>query len=228
LEAQWVMTDRLAARIDWVVFDLGETLVDESPNWARWAYYLEVSTPTFFAALGAAIAMRRNHHYAFNIIRPGFRFAEEAARMGAAGLAWQFGPSDLYDDALPALAALREAGFRLAVMANQPAIVSPFMATLPVDRWATSEGLAVSKPDRAFFERVIAELGVPAESIAYVGDRVDNDVIPAKAAGMTAIHLRRGPWGVIQAEWPEAAQADARIESLLELPGVLNGYGPSR
>jgi phosphoglycolate phosphatase-like HAD superfamily hydrolase len=40
---------------------------------------------------------------------------------------------------------------------------------------------------------------------------------------MTAIHLRRGPWGVIQAEWPEAAQADARIESLLELLGVLNG-----
>jgi FMN phosphatase YigB (HAD superfamily) len=222
------MPDRLTARVDWVVFDMGETLVDESANWARWADYLDVSTNTLFAALGAAIAMRRHHHYAFDIVRPGFRFAEEAARMDAAGLGWQFGPSDLYDDALPALAALREAGFRLAVMANQPAIVSPFMATLPVDRWATSEGWAVSKPDRAFFERVIAELGVPAEAIAYVGDRVDNDVIPAKAAGMTAIHLRRGPWGVIQAEWPEAAQADARIESLLELLGVLNGYGPSR
>jgi FMN phosphatase YigB (HAD superfamily) len=218
-----VTADRLAGRVDWVVFDLGETLVNESANWTRWADYLEVSTSTFFAALGAAIAMRRHHQDVFNIIRPGFRFAEEAARRDAVGLGWQFGPSDLYDDALPGLAALRESGYRLAVMANQPATVSPFMATLPVDRCGTSDGWAVSKPEPAFFERVIVELGVPAESIAYVGDRIDNDVIPAKAAGMTAIHIRRGPWGVIQAEWPEAAQADARIESLLELPGVLNG-----
>jgi FMN phosphatase YigB (HAD superfamily) len=216
------MPDGFGARIDWIVFDLGETLVDETANWARWADYLEVSTATFFAALGAAIAMRRHHQDVFNVIRPGFCFAEEAARRDAAGLGWQFAPSDLFDDALPVLAALRESGYRLAVMANQPATVSSFMAKLPVDRCATSEGWAVSKPDPAFFERVIAELGVPAESIAYVGDRVDNDVIPAKAAGMTAIHLRRGPWGVIQAEWPEVAQADARIESLLELPGVLN------
>jgi FMN phosphatase YigB (HAD superfamily) len=217
------MTDRPAARVDWVVFDLGETLVDETANWTRWADFLDVSTLTFFAALGAAIESRRHHHYAFDLIRPGFRFAEESARRDAAGKGWQFGPSDLYDDALPALAALRDSGYRLAVMANQPAAVSEFMATLPVDRCATSEDWAVSKPDPAFFERVTTELDVPAESIAYVGDRVDNDVIPAKAAGMTAIHIRRGPWGVIQAAWPEATQAGARIESLLELPGVLAG-----
>jgi FMN phosphatase YigB (HAD superfamily) len=216
------MPDRRAARIEWVVFDLGETLVDETANWTRWADYLGVSTSTFFAVLGAAIATRRHHHRAFDVFRPGFHFAEEAARRDAAGLGWQFGSSDLYDDALPALAALRAAGYRLAVMANQPATISAFMATLPVDRCATSEGWAVAKPEPAFFERVMAELGVTARSIAYVGDRVDNDIIPAKAAGMMAIHLRRGPWGVIQAEWPEAAQADARIESLLELPGVLN------
>jgi FMN phosphatase YigB (HAD superfamily) len=34
--------------------------------------------------------------------------------------------------------------------------------------------------------------------VAYVGDRVDNDVLPAMAAGMRAVWLRRGPWGVIQ------------------------------
>jgi FMN phosphatase YigB (HAD superfamily) len=216
------MPVRLNAHVNWIVFDLGETLVDETANWTRWADFLDVSTLTFFAVLGAAIEARRHHHHAFDVVRPGFRFAEEAARRDAAGMGWQFDHSDLYDDALPALAALHEAGYRLAVMANQPAAVSSFMATLPVDRCATSAAWDVSKPDPAFFERVIAELGVPAESIAYVGDRIDNDVIPAKAAGMTAIHLRRGPWGVIQSEWPEAAHADARIESLLELPGVLN------
>jgi FMN phosphatase YigB (HAD superfamily) len=50
-----------------------------------------------------------------------------------------------------------------------------------------------------------------------VGDRVDNDVAPAIAAGMTGVHIRRGPWGYLQ-EPP----ADAiRIASLDELPEVL-------
>jgi FMN phosphatase YigB (HAD superfamily) len=114
------MPDPLAPRIDWVVFDLGETLVDETAKWARWADYLDVSAPTFFAALGAAIAMRRHHHHVFNIIRPGFSLAEEAARWDVSALGREFGPSDLYDDALPALAELRESGYRLAIMANQP------------------------------------------------------------------------------------------------------------
>jgi FMN phosphatase YigB (HAD superfamily) len=206
--------------VEWVVLDLGETLVDETSNWTRWASYLELPTLTFFAAIGAAIANRQHHHAAFDYVRPGFRFADEVARRDAAGLGWRIDLADLYDDALPALAALREAGYRLAVMANQPVEVDSFLATLPIDRYATSDGWGVSKPDPAFFTRVVAEVGVPAERIAYVGDRVDNDVVPAKAAGMTAIHIRRGPWGVIQSGWPEAERADARIESLLELPAV--------
>jgi HAD superfamily hydrolase (TIGR01662 family) len=128
--------------------------------------------------------------------------------------------ADLYDDALPALQQLREAGYRLAVFGNQPRSVEDFMAALPVDRAATSEGWGVSKPDPRFFNRVAAELAVPAVEVAYVGDRVDNDVLPARAAGMRAVHIRRGPWGVLAPE-SSAASADARIESLLELPEVL-------
>jgi FMN phosphatase YigB (HAD superfamily) len=46
-----------------------------------------------------------------------------------------------------------------------------------------------------------------------VGDRVDNDVLPALACGMEAVHIRRGPWGLLH-ETPEGAR---RIDSLLEL-----------
>jgi hypothetical protein len=38
---------------------------------------------------------------------------------------------------------------------------------------------------------------------------------------MTAIHLKRGPWGFIQARWPEARQADLNIEQLSDLPDAL-------
>jgi hypothetical protein len=34
---------------------------------------------------------------------------------------------------------------------------------------------------------------------------------------MVAVHLRRGPWGRLQAAWPEAAEAHLRIDSLAEL-----------
>ena len=73
------------------------------------------------------------------------------------------------------------------------------------------------KPAPELFERVVDLAGVPAAKIAYVGDRVDNDVAPAIAAGMTGVHIRRGPWGCLQ----EAPAGAIRIRSLDELPGVL-------
>jgi FMN phosphatase YigB (HAD superfamily) len=83
----------------------------------------------------------------------------------------------------------------------------------------------VEKPSPAFFARVVEAAGVAAHEIAYVGDRLDNDVLPARAAGMTAVFIRRGPWGVIHAQWAEAAQASVCIESLAELPDKLREIG---
>ena len=69
---------------------------------------------------------------------------------------------------------------------------------------------------------MIEQAGVGAEEIAYVGDRIDNDVVPAADAGMVAVHIRRGPWGYGQADWPEAARATAHIDSLDDLARVLD------
>ncbi|HVV57557.1 MAG TPA: HAD hydrolase-like protein [Gaiellaceae bacterium] len=65
-------------------------------------------------------------------------------------------------------------------------------------------------------ERVAELAGAPAAKIACVGDRVDDDVAPALAAGMVAVPIRRGPCGYVQ-EPPEAA---LRIRSLDELFGA--------
>ena len=77
-----------------------------------------------------------------------------------------------------------------------------------------SEAWGLAKPDPRFFARVAAELDLAPAEIAYVGDRVDNDVMPAVAAGMLAVHIRRGPWGIVQAGWPEAMHARIRADSL--------------
>ena len=61
-----------------------------------------------------------------------------------------------------------------------------------------------------------------ARNIAYVGDRTDNDVLPAADAGMRPILIRRGPWGHLHALRPEAKRATI-IDSLDELPAAIRG-----
>ena len=132
---------------------------------------------------------------------------------------------DLYPDATGALARLRAAGVRVGIVGNQPAGAEASVASLvgAGDFVATSSDWGVAKPDPSFFERLVAELALPAAAIAYVGDRVDNDIVPAVAAGLFAVHLRRGPWGIIQAAWPEAAAASARVGDLDEAVDAILG-----
>src|SRR5205823_5908963 len=131
-----------------IVFDVGETLVDERTTYARWE--------------------------------------AEGCTEGI-----PFGDQDLHADALPCLAALRERGLRFGAAGNMHAWHEDFLRA-HVDFVGSSERWGVEKPDAGFFAHVVEEAGVPAEEIAYVGDRVDKDVLPALAAGMTAVRIRRG------------------------------------
>jgi FMN phosphatase YigB (HAD superfamily) len=209
-----------------VVFDLGETLLSEDRMWGSWADWLGVPRLTFSAVLGAVIERGQDHREVFGVLRPGFDFERERARKDAAQ-PWALRPGDLYPDALPCVDRLRAAGLRVGIAANQPAGVEGQLAGigLHADFVASSGRWGVAKPAAAFFDRVVAEAGVPAAEIAYVGDRIDNDVRPAQAAGMFAVWLRRGPWGFIQAALPDATGAGAEIGSLEELPGVLGLTG---
>ncbi len=56
----------------------------------------------------------------------------------------------------------------------------------------------------------------------HVGDRVDNDVVGALTAGMTVVHLRRGPWGLLHADNPALEHPRVhRLDALTDLAGVL-------
>lgn len=205
------------------VFDVGETLVNEDRAWSAWAEWMGVPPGTFFACLGAVIASRRDHREVFEVLRPNFDLEGERKAKEAAGRGWSLGPDDLYPDAVGCLAAIRERGFRLGIAGNQPAAVERTLAglELPVDFVASSERWGVAKPSPAFFHQVAKAAAVPPAAVTYVGDRLDFDVLPAKAAGMTAVFVRRGPWGHIHAAWPEIAVADLVIDSLAELPARL-------
>jgi FMN phosphatase YigB (HAD superfamily) len=155
-----------------VVFDVGETLVDEATTYARWE--------------------------------------SEGRTEGI-----PFSAEDLHADALPCLAALRARGLRLGAAGNMYAWHEDFLRA-HVDFVGSSERWGVEKPEAGFFEHVVEEAGVPTEEIAYVGDRVDKDVVPALAAGMTAVRIRRGMHADI-----ETPAGVLEITSLAELPEAL-------
>jgi len=208
-----------------VVFDVGETLVDETRHWSLWAQWMDVPAFTLFAALGAVIERGLHHRAVFDLVRPGFDPDAEMARQVAGGYRHSFEPGDLYPDALPCLKALKAAGYRIGLAGNQPEAAEAALeaANLPVDFIASSARWGVEKPSQAFFDRVAEAAGAEPAQIAYVGDRIDNDIAPALAAGMAAVFIRRGPWGHIK-PMPAALAGEPRagaIETLGELPGVL-------
>jgi HAD superfamily hydrolase (TIGR01662 family) len=216
-----------------VFFDVGETLVDETGAWGSWADWLGVPRFTFFAVLGGLIERGEEPSRVLRVIRPGFDLARERAARVAAGVPEQglgesIGVEDLYPDAVPCLRALREAGYRIGIAGNQPLGTERALERLgvPADVVASSALWRVRKPAPEFFARIVEAAGMRAEEIAYVGDRVDNDVAPAADAGMAAVFLKRGPWGHLQAERPEAARARLRLDSLAELPAALRSLEP--
>ena len=127
-----------------------------------------------------------------------------------------FSTEDLHPDALPAIAALRARGLRVGAAGNMYSHHEEFLRP-HVDSVGSSERWGVEKPDAGFFAHVVEAADAPAEEIVYVGDRVDNDVVPARAAGQRAVRIRRGAHARV-----ESPDGIVTIGSLSELPEALD------
>jgi FMN phosphatase YigB (HAD superfamily) len=206
----------------WLVFDVGETLASEERWLTSWATWLTVPRSTFFAALGATIEARRPYQDVFRLFRPDIDFDAERSARRAAGAIDHLVDEDLYPDALPTLAWARDAGYRVGIAGNTSAATEDFVRGLSfkADFVGSAARWNVGKPDPAFFHRIVEEAGCGPADITYIGDSIRNDVLAALAAGLQAIHIARGPWGIVESRWPEA-QSVRRIGSLLDLPALL-------
>jgi HAD superfamily hydrolase (TIGR01662 family) len=198
-----------------VVFDVGETLVDEERWWRRIADRADLQPHVLWAALGVTIARGEEHHALWSHLGidqpPG----------------WYETPyslEDLYPDAWTCMGRVSELGYRVGIVGNQTETLERWAreAELPADVISSSASLGVRKPDPAFFAKVVELVDCVPEEVAYVGDRVDNDVLPAARAGLVAIHVRRGPWGRLQRTPPEATLG---LDDLSSLPDALASLG---
>jgi HAD superfamily hydrolase (TIGR01549 family) len=209
-----------------VFFDVGETLINETRLWSGWAAYLGVSVSAFVAALEEVIAEGQHHQRVFDRFRPNFDLKAAQRERAARDDVDLFAVADLYPDAVPCLRALRERGYTIGIAGNQPADAERILNELgvAVDIVTSSASLGAEKPSPAFFEKLAKLAGVAVSEIAYVGDRLDNDVLPALDIGMVSVFLQRGPWGQAHAKRPEARLADLWLTNLSELPDALDGF----
>ena len=211
------------------MFDVGETLVDENRLWLEWAGWLGIEPLTFLGVLGAVIERGGDHLEPFRILRPDLDLRTVRQERAVAGVPDRITRDDLYPDAVGALLGLRDAGYRVGVAGNQPRTAETLFVEMDValDFVASSETLGVEKPDPRFFATIADRLAVTPGEVAYVGDRLDNDVRPAAASGMRAILLRRGPWAWIQAGRDPVPEASAAIDDLTTIVDVVRGLSAS-
>jgi HAD superfamily hydrolase (TIGR01509 family) len=195
-----------------VVFDVGETLVDEERWWRELCELSGLQPHVVWAAFGVTIERGEEHDALWG------HLGIEKPLEPWHGITYSL--DDLYPDALECLQRVRKLGLRVGIVGNQTEALEAWArdAALPADVISSSASLGVRKPDPAFFEEVAALVGHAPSEVAYVGDRVDNDVLPAGTAGMVAVHVRRGPWGRLQQTPPEAAFG---LDDLASLPDAL-------
>ncbi len=201
-----------------VYFDIGETLVDRSREYAAVARSVNVSPNTFSAVLGAMIAQGGGVDETF----AHFGITREASRAIASV---PITDEDLYPDARQTCSACttRDSGSASSAISPPVSPTSCARSTCPSMR-------SRRPPSGASANRVPpSSIGssrrprVDAEQIVYVGDQLENDVVAPLRAGLQPIRLLRGPWGALARDVTIEAQCLAVVGNLGELADLLTG-----
>ncbi|MCW5747119.1 MAG: HAD-IA family hydrolase [Alphaproteobacteria bacterium] len=142
-----------------------------------------------------------------------------AAEIGAR----EFG--EARDGMVGLLAALRSTGLRLGIVANQPRTLAAKLDRLGMtglfDSAESSAELGFHKPDPRLFLAVCARLDTQPGDCLMVGDRIDNDIVPARLLGMRTIRFRCGRHArQAPRSWSELPDAD--VETVDELATAID------
>jgi putative hydrolase of the HAD superfamily len=119
---------------------------------------------------------------------------------------------------------LRGRGLKLGIVANQPETARERLARAGIGELFDYQGLStltgLRKPDPGAFLAAAEAMGVSPSACIMVGDRIDNDIAPAKALGMATIQLRSGRHRRQQPRSP-AETPDAVVTDVLELEAAI-------
>ena len=198
--------------VKWFFFDIGSTLIDEAEAYDHRAREM---------IAGTNITFQEFDDMRIALARQGFDGNSAAVKhFGLTKTPWHSEDEAPYSDAQSTLKALRSKGYNLGIIANQKLGTAERLENWGLRQYfdviAASAELGCAKPDKEIFEKALELAGCAAQESVMIGDRLDNDIIPAKAVGMKTVWVRNGLAKYQDTGLGESV-ADYQIGSLSEL-----------
>ncbi|MCM1386080.1 MAG: HAD family hydrolase [Bacillus sp. (in: Bacteria)] len=201
--------------IKWIFFDIGSTLADESVVYEnRMRKIAKLANVTYEYVYETAVKFyKENKKGDLEVIK---LFNVEAP---------EWNPEDemLYGDAEECLK-LMHRKYKIGIIANQvPGTtkrLENFGILKYIDLVVASAEEGVAKPDKRIFEIALHRADCEPRQAVMIGDRIDNDIVPAKKLGMSTIWIKQGfgrYWNITR----EEEKADYEVNSLMEICGVI-------
>ena len=201
--------------IKWIFFDVGSTLVDESKVYeSRMKRIAETANVSYEYVYRTALKFYKKNKKGdletiklLNIKKPEWRHEDEI----------------LYRETEECLKVLSRK-YSIGVIANQALgtenRLKAFGILEYIDLVIASAEEGVAKPDKRIFEIALERAMCKPQHAVMVGDRIDNDIVPAKAMGMKTIWIKQG-FGKYWKKSAECEQADYEVNHLLALLEIL-------
>jgi len=174
--------------VKWIFFDVGSTLVDETEAYDHRAREMIAETDISFSTFDSK---------RIELSKQGFDGNSEAIKhFGLKKTPWHSEDEKPFADVFETLEALKERGYRLGIIANQAAGTAQRLDAWGLLKYfdvvAASAELGTAKPDKLIFAKACEMAGCQPHNSVMVGDRLDNDILPAKELGMRTVWIRKG------------------------------------
>lgn len=175
-------------QVEWLFFDVGSTLVDESrANEHRILDAIAGTDISYEQAYAQAVQLAKQ-----NIAHP-------LKCLGLPITPWHREDETVYPQAAECLSKLHKK-YKIGIIANQSPGTADRMKQYGLSQYLDSiiasaeEG--IEKPDLRIFELALQRAHCLPERAVMIGDRLDNDIIPAKRMGLNTIWIRQGFGGM--------------------------------
>lgn len=201
--------------IQWLFFDIGSTLVDESK-----AYEHRIRD----TIKNRDISYGRFYNAMVDFAKQGLNAYNEAVHLfGLNRTPWHSGDEFLYPETISILDALSK-WYKIGIIANQLPGTQERLNKMGIGKYidltVSSAEAGIAKPDPAIFRLALKRSNCAAENSVMIGDRLDNDIIPAKRLGMHTIWVRQGFGGMADIKKTENI-ADHTVKSIGEILSYL-------
>lgn len=201
--------------IKWLFFDVGSTIVDE-----HIAYEHRMKEISNLANMSCAIV----YETAMEFYKQNKKGDSETAKLLGVDLPkWHKEDEMLYSDAAKCLEIL-SGRYKIGIIANQSlgtkGRLEQYGVLQYIDLVVASAEEGVAKPDKKIFEIALERSNCKADNAIMIGDRIDNDIVPANLLGMHTIWIKQGfgqYWNITK----RVENPDYIVNNLMEICKIL-------